>query len=191
MTKVNWQMLLCFGFLLGWSACGPARQAPPEDPGAIGDDSSVTAERAAQERASDLMGKAGFAIADENDGQALEYYLAAAAILDGLGRVTIEQGEAHFMAAGVAQRLYQNEQAIKEYEAAVNVYLRFSGKSRIKGIAALTNMGMIYKAMGDSGKARSCWERALNNYRAAPPDLQSERNIKQIEKLLQGLSSGY
>ena len=145
----------------------------------------------AEEQAGQYMGEAGFALGDGDTAGALEKYLQAAHIYDGTGEITIERGEAHFLAAGLAYQLGQRTQSLEEYDAAVEIYLRFSGNSKIKAANALNNMGTIYKELEEPDKARTCWERALQIYEAAPKELQSTSNMAKIQQNLRDLVEGY
>ena len=171
-------------------ACGSAKTRPAEEPG-LGPEERSPADVAKEEEAGRLMGQGGFAASDGDDEKALSLYLDAARILDGLGRVTVDRGEAHFLAGEVAEKLYKNALALEHFEKAVDIYLRFSGNSKIKAANALANMGAIHKQTGALGKARDCWTRALNIYKASPPEYRNSRNMGKIEQNLRDLSSGY
>jgi tetratricopeptide (TPR) repeat protein len=70
----------------------------------------------------------------------------------------------------------------------VDIYLRFTGNSKIKGAHALANMGAVYRELEDKDKARDCWERALNIYRAAPAELQNKHNMARIQQNISDLA---
>ena len=118
-------------------------------------------------------------------------YLAAADIYDKSGQVTVERAEAHFLAADLAYQLAERETAIQEYEKSVDIYLRFTGNSRIKAANALNNMGTIYKETQNKSRALNCWHRALEIYKEAPPELKNEANIQKIEQNIRDLEAGY
>lgn len=155
-------------------------------------ESGQTRSRAsAAQTADEYMSQAGLALSEGDEAGALEYYLYAARAYDDAGEVVIERAEAHFLAAGLAYQLGEKTQAIEEYDAAVDIYLRFSGNSKIKGANALNNMGTIYKEMEQKSKARNCWERALQIYKSAPKELQSQSNMAKIEQNLSDLAEGF
>ncbi len=137
------------------------------------------------------MSAAGLAISEERTQDALDAYLAAAALLDGTGQISIERAEAHFLAADAAYQRVDRDLAISEYQKSIDIYLRFTGNSKIKAAVALTNMGVMYKEKAEKNKARNCWEQALQLYKAAPPELQDQRNMKKIEQNIHDLDNGF
>ncbi len=165
-------------------ACG-GNKKPAEDPTGEG------AAQGASDEADLYMGQAGLALSEGNEQEALANYLAAAEVYDRDGSVTIERAEAHFLAAGLAYQLAERNQAIEEYDKAVEIYLRFKGNSRIKAANALTNMGTIYKEMQNKSRALNCWHRALEIYQKASPELQNKTNIAKIEQNIRDLEQGY
>ncbi len=134
------------------------------------------------------IGEGGFALSEGQEAQALEFFLAAAEVYDKIGNVTVERAEAHYLAGESAHRLKQRDLAIEKYNKALSIYLRFSGASKIKGAHALANLGAVYRELEEKDKARECWERALNIYRAAPPELQNKYNMARIRQNLTDLS---
>jgi tetratricopeptide (TPR) repeat protein len=167
-------------------ACGGAEPAAKE-PSAEGAEAAT----AVSEMAEQYMTQAGMAIADGDNQAALENYLEAARLYDESGEVTVERAEAHFLAASLAYQIGEKSQAIDEYDSSVEIYLRFSGNSKIKAANALNNMGTIYKELQDKPKARNCWERALNIYKEAPADLQNKGNMAKIEQNIRDLDEGF
>ncbi|MCP4602011.1 MAG: tetratricopeptide repeat protein [Proteobacteria bacterium] len=149
------------------------------------------AEAQVQSEADYFMEQAGFALSEEDNQGAYEYYLEAARVYDESGQVSVERAEAHFLAASLAYQIGEKLQAIEEYDASVAIYLRFTGNSKIKAAVALNNMGTIYKEMEKYGQAQNCWEKALNIYQKAPPELQSKRNIAKIKQNLSDLAEGF
>ncbi|MDJ0763255.1 MAG: tetratricopeptide repeat protein [Myxococcota bacterium] len=143
------------------------------------------------EEADHYMGLAGMALSEDDIESALEYYLEAAHVYDNAGKITVERAEAHFLAADLAYKIGNPTQALDEYDQAVQIYLRFSGNSKIKGAVALNNMGSIYKEMEKYDKARNCWENALQIYRDAPKELQSQSHMETIEQNLSDLAEGF
>ena len=141
--------------------------------------------------ADQYMGQAGLALSDGDIQGAMANYLAAADIYDKSGQVTVERAEAHFLAADLAYQLAERETAIQEYEKSVDIYLRFTGNSRIKAANALNNMGTIYKETQNKSRALNCWHRALEIYKEAPPELKNEANIQKIEQNIRDLEAGY
>jgi tetratricopeptide (TPR) repeat protein len=137
------------------------------------------------------MNQANLAVAEERTQDALDAYLAAAQVLDQSGEVTVERAEAHFLAADVAYQRVNRDLAIEEYQKSIDIYLRFTGNSKIKAAVALTNMGVMYKEKADKNKARNCWEDALQLYKEAPPELQNKRNMEKIEQNIRDLDAGY
>lgn len=150
-----------------------------------------TVDAETEENASHYMTQAGLELSEGNDREALQNYLEAAKIYDNSGKVVIERAEAHFLAAQVASKLEDFDVTLREYDAAVQIYLRFSGNSQIKAAIALNNMGTIYKIRHDSAKAKKCWEKALELYKQAPPDLQNQSNMAMIEQNLSDLAEGF
>ncbi|MCP4674437.1 MAG: tetratricopeptide repeat protein [Deltaproteobacteria bacterium] len=156
-----------------------------------GDTQPSSQELSTNEQAEFYMEQAGLALAEDDKQGALEFYLEAATVYDGAGEVTIERAEAHFLSADLAYQVGEKMQAAEEYDKAVQIYLRFSGNSKIKAAVALNNMGTIYKEMEQYDKARNCWENALQIYKAAPPELQSPRNMAKIQQNLSDLHEGF
>jgi len=180
---------LAFAACASAGACGGAASNGGEtataEEGQSGESSGVEAQYDA------YMGQAGLAIAEDRTQDALDAYLAAAAVLDGSGQVTIELAEAHFLAADVAYQRVDRDLAISEYQKAIDIYLRFTGNSKIKAAVALTNMGVMYKEKAEKNKARNCWEQALQLYKEAPPELQDHPNMRKIEQNIRDLDAGY
>ncbi len=145
----------------------------------------------AAQQAEHYMGQAGFAISEDDIEGALGYYLEAARIYDSTGEVTINRAEAHTEAAKLTYRLGDLEEAIAQYQIAVDIFMRFSGNSKIKAAVGLNNMGTIYKELEKKDKARNCWENALQIYKAAPPELQNRSNMATIEQNLSDLQEGF
>ena len=180
MHSNQWQRLLFLVLLIGlvFGCASKQKTTQAEDP-----EMAAKKEQAAKkDQASRYIGEGGFALSEEKEAQALEYFLAAAAIYDDLGEVTVEGAEAHYVAAETAHKLKQRDLAVEEYNKAVDIYLRFSGKTKIKGAHALANMGAVYVELHDRDKARECWQRALNIYKAAPPELQNKTNMARIKQ---------
>ena len=167
----------------GMTACGGAQKesSTPDDETPI----------EVQNEAEQYMGQAGLALSEGNNEGAMANYLAAAEIYDKSGKVTVERAEAHFLAADLAYQISEREMAIEEYEKAVDIYLRFTGNSRIKAANALNNMGTIYKELQNKSRAMNCWNRALEIYRDAPADLKNEANIQKIEQNIRDLEAGF
>ena len=168
-------------------ACGSAQGGA----GGIGASGGGRDIPSAEELASHYMGQAGMALSEGDEQGALDYYLEAAKIYDDSGQVSIERAEAHFLAADLAYRLGERRQAVEEYDAAVQIYVRFKGNSKIKAANALNNMGTIYKELERKDQARECWEKALQIYKEAPDEYKSNRNMAKIEQNLRDLAEGY
>jgi tetratricopeptide (TPR) repeat protein len=148
-------------------------------------------EPTATEIADHYMAQAGMALSEDDKASALDYYIEAAAVYDKEGDVTVDRAEAHFLAADMAYQLMERDQAIKEYDAAVQIYIRFDGNSKIKAAVALNNMGTIYKEIQDKNKARNCWEKAAQIYKDAPADLKNPQNLQKIEQNIRDLDQGF
>lgn len=179
----QWQTLLisglCMALLCG---CAAKKQQKAANQKAAQERALQAEIKAKKDQAKRYIGEGGFALSEGNANQALEYFLGAAEIYDSLDEVTVEGAEAHYVAAETAHKLKQRELAIEEYDKAVDIYLRFTGKTKIKGAHALANMGAVYVELRDKDKARDCWERALNIYKAAPPELQNKTNMARIKQ---------
>ena len=181
-TKV-FLSLIAAAAAFGLSACGGAQKGNGE--------SEEEMPMEIQSEAEQYMGQAGLALSEGNNEGAMANYLAAADIYDKSGKVTVERAEAHFLAADLAYQLSEREIAIEEYEKAVDIYLRFTGNSRIKAANALNNMGSIYKELQNKSRAMNCWNRALELYREAPAELKNEVNIQKIEQNIRDLEAGF
>ena len=144
-----------------------------------------------KDEANHYMGMAGMALSEGNEQEALANYLAAAEIYDRSGSIVEERAEAHFLAADIAYQLSERVQAIEEYEKSVDIYLRFSGNSKIKAANALNNMGTIYKELLKKSRAIDCWTRALEIYREAPKELQNEANMQKIQQNIRDVEQGF
>ena len=168
------------------SGCGGSQKPTQETEGGGGG-----APSGAVQQAEEYMGMAGMALSEGDEQGALANYLAAADLYDKSGAVTVERAEAHFLAADIAYQLSERVQAIEEYEKAVDIYIRFSGNSKIKAANALNNMGTIYKELLKKSRAIDCWTRALEIYKEAPPDLRNEANMQKIEQNIRDLEQGF
>ncbi len=162
----------------GGGGGGPAPPAREPEPGV-------------QQQADYFMEQAGLALAEDDKQGAFEYYLEAARVYDETGEISVERAEAHFLAADLAYQVGEKLQAIEEYDQAVQIYLRFTGNSKVKAAIALNNQGTIYKEMEQYGKARNCWENALQIYKDAPAELQSKPNMAKIQQNLSDLAEGF
>jgi tetratricopeptide (TPR) repeat protein len=182
---------IVLGLIIAACACAAACG------GAKGDDETTAAAAAGgggdnvDAKYQAYMDQAGLAVTEERTQDALDAYLAAAAVLDGTGQVTIERAEAHFLAADLAYQRVDRDLAIDEYQKSIDIYLRFTGNSKIKAAVALTNMGVMYKEKADKNKARNCWEDALQLYKEAPPELQDRRNMEKIAQNIRDLDAGF
>ena len=179
-------LLSCLFFAVLVSGCGGAQKG-----NSGGDPDPGSQDLSVNEQAEFYMEQAGLALAEDDKQGALEFYLEAAAVYDGAGEVTIDRAEAHFLSADLAYQVGEKMQAAEEYDKSVQIYLRFTGNSKIKAAVALNNMGTIYKEMEQYDKARNCWENALQIYKAAPPELQSPRNMAKIQQNLSDLHEGF
>ena len=179
-------LLSCLCIAVLSTGCGGAKGG-----NAGGDLSPGAVELSTTEQAEFYMEKAGLALSEDDKQGALEFYLEAAAVYDRGGEVTIDRAEAHFLSADLAYQVGEKMQAVQEYDKAVKIYLRFTGNSKIKAAVALNNMGALYKGMEEYEKARNCWENALQIYKAAPPKLQSPRNMAKIQQNLSDLHESY
>lgn len=137
------------------------------------------------------MEQAGLALAEGDSENALANYIEAARVLAESGEVLIKEADAHYQAAEVAYQRMEKELAIEEYDKSVQIYLRFSGNSKIKAAVALTNMGVIYKEMTEKSKARNCWENALQIYKEAPEDLRNKTHEAKIQQNIRDLDEGF
>jgi tetratricopeptide (TPR) repeat protein len=188
MNYCRWQKLL-FLVLAVVLVCGcAAKQKKAEASKAAGEQALAADEAAKEEQAKRYIGEGGFALSEGQVAQALEFFLAAAEIYDKIGKVSVERGEAHYLSGEMAQKLKQRDLAIAEYNKAVAIYLRFTGAAKIKGAHALANLGAVFRELEERDKARECWERALNIYRAAPPELQNKNNMARIQQNITDLS---
>lgn len=162
--------------------CGGAQKSGEADEQA---DPEVVSE------AEQYMGQAGLSESEGDTQGAFANYLAAAELYEKSGQITVERADAHFQTAVFAYKLAEREIAVQEYEKAVDIYMRFSGNARIKAATALNNMGTIYKETQNKSRALNCWNRALEIYRSAPPELKSEANVQKTEQNIRDLESGF
>jgi tetratricopeptide (TPR) repeat protein len=190
MNFSQWQKLLFWtlSICLVFGCASKQKKAEAEDPKVLAEKTLAQEQVAKEDQAGRYVGEGGFALSEGNEEQALEYFLGATAIYEDIGKVTVERGEAHYLAGETAHKLKKRELAIAEYTKAVDIYLRFSGASKIKGAHALANMGAVHRELEDKDKARNCWERALNIYRAAPAELQNKNNMARIQQNINDLS---
>jgi tetratricopeptide (TPR) repeat protein len=173
------------------AACGGTAPADGTTPDPNGTAGGSTPGAAAEAQYDAYMDQAGLAITEGRTQDALDAYLAAADVYDKTGEIIIERAEAHYLAADCAYQRMQKDLALEEYQKSVDIYLRFTGNSKIKAAVALTNMGVIYKEKVQKDKARNCWETAIQIYNEAPPDLQDHANMRKIEQNLRDLESGF
>ena len=131
------------------------------------------------------------ALAEDRLQDALEAYLEASAALDTTNEVTVKRAEAHFLAADMAYQRMEKDLALEEYQKSVDIYLRFTGNSRIKAAVALTNMGVIYKEMTEKDKARNAWEQAFQIYKEAPESSQNRIHMGKVEQNIRDLEQGF
>jgi tetratricopeptide (TPR) repeat protein len=185
---------IALGLLL---ATGCGGKAPPdgttpageEGAGAGGAPASPAALAEAQYDAH--MNEAAMAQAEGRLADALSAYLAAADVYDRNDEVIVERAEAHYLAGDIAYQQMQKDVALEQYQKAVDIYLRFSGNSKIKAAVVLTNMGVVYKEKVMKDKARNCWETALQLYKEAPDELKDHANIRKIEQNIRDLDAGF
>ncbi len=144
----------------------------------------------ASAKAEYLVSQGGLALAEGDTENALAYYLEAARVLEAAGQDTVEQADAHYEAANVAYQRLERELAVEEYDKALAIYLRYSGNAQAKAAVTLTNMGVVYKEISDTTRARSCWEKALEIYNKLPEELQSQRNIAKIRQNIRDMDQG-
>ncbi len=169
--------------MLFWVACGGAQQNDSS--------SSNNGNPEVTNKAEQYMGQAGMALSEGNTKEAIANYLSAAEIYESIGKVSIEAAEAHFLAADLAYQISERELALEEYQKAVNMYLQFTGNSRIKAANALNNMGTIHKEMQNKSKALNSWHRALELYQKAPAELRNESNVQKIQQNIRDLEAGF
>jgi tetratricopeptide (TPR) repeat protein len=187
-TNIGIALALAIGALA--AACGG--KAPADGTTAAGDASGPpTPGAAAEAQYQAYMDQAGLAFTEGRTQDALDAYLGAAGVYDKSGEVIIERAEAHYLAADLAYQRMQKDLALEEYQKAVDIYLRFTGNSKIKAAVALTNMGVIYKEKVEKDKARNAWETALQLYKEATPDLQDHANMRKIEQNIRDLDNGF
>jgi len=170
-------------------ACSGA--APADGTTPTGDTAGPDPGAATEAQYDAYMDQAGLAITEGRTQDALDAYLSAADVYDKTNEIIIERAEAHFLAADCAYQRMQKDVALEEYQKSVDIYLRFSGNSKIKAAVALTNMGVIYKEKVMKDKARNCWETALQLYKEAPKELQNSENMEKIEQNMRDLESGF
>jgi len=168
--------------------CGPAQPTDGTTP--EGEQAPVGAP-SAERLYEHYMSEAGMALAEERLQDALDAYLEAAKALDQTGEITVKRAEAHFLAADMAYQRMEKELALESYQKSVDIYLRFSGNSKIKAAVALTNMGVIYKEKADKNKARNSWEQALQIYKEAPASPQNQIHMQKVEQNLRDLDQGF
>ncbi|MDD5307245.1 MAG: tetratricopeptide repeat protein [Deltaproteobacteria bacterium] len=173
------------------AGCGAAQPGGSDSVGGAEGSKEQAGPPAAELEAKARMESAGSAIADGNTQGAYDEYSEAARVLDEANLVVIDRAEAHFYAADLAYKLLDKDGAITHYKAAIDVYLRFSGNSKVKAAIALNNLGAIYKEIGDKPAARSAWEQAMQVYREAPPELQNQANMAKIEQNISDLREGF
>jgi tetratricopeptide (TPR) repeat protein len=169
----------------GGANAGDGTTAPTDGAGGSGASSAAEAEYQA------YMDQAGLAVTEGRTQDALDAYIAAAAVYDRTGDVIVERAEAHYFAGDLAYQRMEKDLAIEEYQKAIDIYLRFTGNSKIKAAVVLTNMGVVYKEKADKNKARNCWETALQLYKEAPPELQDHANMRNIEQNIRDLDAGF
>jgi tetratricopeptide (TPR) repeat protein len=167
---------------------GPGDGTTPDQNGNAGGSDPGAATKAQYDA---YMDQAGLAITEGRTQDALDAYLAAADVYDKTGEIIIERAEAHFLAADCAYQRMQKDLSLEEYQKSVDIYLRFSGNSKIKAAVALTNMGVIYKEKVQKDKARNCWETAFQLYKEAPKELQNSENMEKISQNLRDLDNGF
>lgn len=180
--------------LLAAALCaGCGGKQPTEGTSADGDDAQAQqpAEPSPERYYEHYMAEAGMALAEDRLEDALDAYMEAAKVLDGTGEVTVKRAEAHFLAADLAYQRMEKDLALEEYQKSVDIYLRFSGNSRIKAAVALTNMGVIHKEKTEKNKARNVWEQALQIYKDAPPSSQNKIHMQKVEQNLRDLDQGF
>jgi len=170
-------------------ACGGT--APADGTTVAPVDQAGDAAAAAEAQYDAYMDQAGLAMTEERTQDALDAYLSAAAVYDKTGEIIVERAEAHYLAADLAYQRMDKDLALEEYQKAIDIYLRFTGNSKIKAAVVLTNMGVVYKEKADKEKARNCWETALQLYNEAPDELKDHANIRKIEQNLRDLDNGY
>jgi len=173
-------------------ACGG--KAPTDGTTPTGDDTGgAPASPAAVAKAQydAYMDQAGLAMTEGRTQDALDAYLAAADVYDKTNEIIVERAEAHYFAGDLAYQRMEKDLAIEEYQKAIDIYLRFTGNSKIKAAVVLTNMGVVYKEKADKNKARNAWETAIQIYKEAPPELQDHANMRKIEQNLRDLDAGY
>ena len=180
-------LVLAAGALAG--ACGGP--APADGTTPAGDTTAADPAAITEAQYDAYMDQAGLAFAEGRTQDALDAYLSAADVYDKTNEIIIERAEAHFLAADLAYQRMQKDLALEEYQKSIDIYLRFSGNSKIKAAVALTNMGVIYKEKTMKDKARNCWETALQLYKEAPKELQNSENMEKIEQNLRDLESGF
>jgi tetratricopeptide (TPR) repeat protein len=173
-------------------ACGG--KAPADGTTPSGDDTGgapATPAAIAEAQYDAYMDQAGLAVTEGRTQDALDAYLAAAAVYDKTDEIIVERAEAHYFAGDAAYQRMEKDLAIAEYQKAIDIYLRFTGNSKIKAAVVLTNMGVVYKEKADKEKARNCWETALQLYNEAPDELKDHANIRKIEQNLRDLDNGF
>jgi tetratricopeptide (TPR) repeat protein len=173
------------------AGCGAAQPAGAEGGGGVQEGDGHAGPSGPELEAKARMEAAGAAIAEGDTQGAYDRYSEAADVLDEAGLVVIDRAEAHFYAADLAYKLLDKDGAVSHYKSAIEVYLRFSGNSKVKAAIALNNLGAIYKEIGDKPAAREVWEQALKVYRDAPPELQNKAHMAKIEQNISDLREGF
>jgi tetratricopeptide (TPR) repeat protein len=181
-------LILAAGVLAG--ACG----GPAPDDGTTPEGETAgppTPAQLAEAQYDAYMDQAGLAVTEGRTQDALDAYLAAADVYDKTDEVIVERAEAHYLAGDLAYQRMEKDLAIEQYQKAVDIYLRFTGNSKIKAAVVLTNMGVVYKEKAMKDQARNAWETAIQIYKEAPQELQDHNNMRKIEQNLRDLEAGY
>jgi tetratricopeptide (TPR) repeat protein len=186
MKNMNFFLVTFAGIMLFLSGCGAAQPASGAE-----QDTAAQPPPNAMEYYNHYMGEAGMAQSEERNEDALENYLLAADALKDINKPCIKKADAHYEAAQLAYKLYKKEQAIEQYKLAADIYIRFKGNAMSKAAVVYTNMGVVWKEIHETAKARTCWQQALEIYKSMPESGQNAGNIEKINQNIRDLDEGF
>ncbi|MBN2805005.1 MAG: hypothetical protein JXR91_18055 [Deltaproteobacteria bacterium] len=186
MKKDVFFIIILTGAILLLSGCG-ASQAKTGD----GQETEAQIAPSAMEYYNHYMGEAGMAQSENRIEDALNLYLQAADSLKDVDEPCIKKADAHYEAAQMAYQLYQKELTIEQYEKAIEIYMRYKGNAMSKAAVSYTNMGVVWKELHNKGKARSCWQQALDIYKSMSQSNQNAGNIEKINQNIRDLDEGF
>ena len=187
MKKNAFFLTIITGTLLFITGCGASQQSSTTRQNSSEDQPPPKA----MEYYNYYMSQAGIAQSEEKIDEALDNYIQAADALNEMGRPCLKKADAHYEAAQMAYQLVKKDLAIKQYEAAVNIYIHFTGNSLTKAAVCYTNLGVVYKELHNNAKARTAWQQARTLYNSLPKSDQNAGNIEKINQNIRDLDEGF